>query len=874
MQETFDALQEELNALVAANSDVAARTLDANNEAFAAGDADNFEIIVNGTTGGADALTATVTGTGTGALTFTFLDADDVVTLTASDLSSYTSIVVAAGTVDVTAVTLGAGVDVSINSGIVMTAAQFLAAASITTGDDGEVTVVVSSVAEALAVEEAAGKITGVSGANFNLLNAEGSTATDAEIADIEVDIDLDLTVTAASIDPVGLITAAVDDIETESGLVDAANIALGVASAAAALAEAQATLNLVNNESVVAAIDNADTIAEIAAEIDDTESDAMADVATVFGPGPGPSIGEVLDNGLATALAAATTTLEGLTGLNLDAVSPAIYAATISDRRDAEVDDISNAQGILADATGALDGTLVIARGEAADAAGTVRGDALDEQTTAIGNATGAAAIAEAIIKINLADATLDRTGALDVNGDAPFGTVALFAEVEGVVSLTDAVTADGDDYDIAYTAADNTAQVLTVTGSFIDDLLVAHQAVVDAEEAVVSAETALGEANVVFGAAVTAAADNADLGFIAAAAVTANALVLAEAAETNAIAAAIDAVGDVLVDIGGTDATLDRTGALDVNGDAANGDVALFEEVGGVVSLTDAVTGVGATYDIAYTSDTDVPSALTVTASFIDDLLVAQQAALNATANVVVVGDAVVDAEGAVNAAYADYRTAEQGLADANTSSGDLETAIANYETLVALDGGITDLEVVAADALALVGGADETDLDAAVAALENTLVNDTPGLNVNYDAGDNNGNDYNYASEIALNVQGGTFEVDTTAGLDIIDFGAGTVFTVVPTDIDVVTGAAGDANTLEVLLQQITNEVEGVDVDAGVSVTIEVAAADGSSSVTSGPDFTITNADGDLSLADLDFTSVDGLMFTGAYDTGLIV
>ena len=41
----------------------------------------------------------TVTGTGTGTLTFTFSDDRDVATLEASDLSSYTTVAVTAGSV-------------------------------------------------------------------------------------------------------------------------------------------------------------------------------------------------------------------------------------------------------------------------------------------------------------------------------------------------------------------------------------------------------------------------------------------------------------------------------------------------------------------------------------------------------------------------------------------------------------------------------------------------------------------------------------------------------------------------------------------------------------------------------------------------------
>ena len=85
--------------------------------------------------------------------------------------------------------------------------------------------------------------------------------------------------------------------------------------------------------------------------------------------------------------------------------------------------------------------------------------------------------------------------------------------------------------------------------------------------------------------------------------------------------------------------------------------------------------------------------------------------------------------------------------------------------------------------------------------------------------------------------------------------------------------VADAVGDANVLEVLLQQNSDE-DGL--PTSVSVWIEVAAADGSSSTTAAANFTLTNAvvDGDLSLADDLDLSVDGLIITGLYDTGLII
>jgi hypothetical protein len=142
---------------------------------------------------------------------------------------------------------------------------------------------------------------------------------------------------------------------------------------------------------------------------------------------------------------------------------------------------------------------------------------------------------------------------------------------------------------------------------------------------------------------------------------------------------------------------------------------------------------------------------------------------------------------------------------------------------------------------------------------------LDDEAPGLNVNLDNDYAAGNDY----ELAANI-GGDIEVDTVAGLDFVDFGDGYTFTTVAADAVGDTDAVGDAAVLEVLLQQQSDD-DGL--TAGVSVWIEAAAADGSSSATGAADFTINNADGDLALADLDL-SVDGLIITGLYDAGLIV
>ena len=328
-----------------------------------------------------------------------------------------------------------------------------------------------------------------------------------------------------------------------------------------------------------------------------------------------------------------------------------------------------------------------------------------------------------------------------------------------------------------------------------------------------------------------------------------------------------------------------------VDADGDVEDGEdaVTLFAvDDEGVASLnTDNVTvdDADASSYVIGTGD-----GVTVTASFIDDVLATFQSELDAQAAVADAVEAEAAALALLSAAVGEaadategdvlgvveldaYITAVGALDAANTAHDVLETAIANYETVSGIDAGITALELAAEDAQAAVGGADVTDLNAAIAAVENPLDDaDAPGLNFVYDDGVGDGNDYVYAEglvALGLDPTDAADDVilDTTDGLDIIDFGAGTVFFEAPADANVGTDAVGDANVIEVILQQLS---DGDDLPNGVAVFIETAAADGSSSTTAAADFVLNTEDG-LSLADLDL-SVDGLIITGLYDTGL--
>ena len=730
--EDLAALQAVYDSLVAANAALDARTLDADGETFNAGSSADYEIIVQGTTGGDDALAATVTGSGTGTLTFTFLDGGDTVTLAAADLSSYATIVVSAGTVDLSAVTLGAGVAIEINSGVVMTAAQFLAAASITSSaGTGTLEVICASAAEAEAVAAATAKVSGVTAANFDLTNSADSTATDAEVAAFESDADDAITVAAASEDPVGALQSAVAALAVETAAVAAANTALADASDAADLAEAEATLAAASNALVDAQLADADVAAIEAALAD--EDDAVADVGVVGG---------AIDTAIADALAAAIVAVDAAATSDVANDSAALTAAKFADARDAAADGISAAETALATTTAALNTAhgLAISRYNSFTAAQEATNDAETAETAANGATGDAIDVAQAIIQIadangavaavDDADGNVENISVDDDSTDAN-AAVNIFTVTDGVAALdADVVTvnaANSNKYDIAANAT------VTVTKSYIDDLLSAFQSELDAQAEVASA----GES-----------------------------------------------------------------------------------EAAALVRLNSALDLAANTVEAVTLADADL-------AAYIDDIA---------------------------------------DLATANETSADLETAISNYETMTALDASITALEEAAADAAAdELAGADETDLDAAEAAITAAVNADPAGINFDIDANlDASTNDYVDASGLA-----GAETVDTTGGMDVIEFGSGFTFTVVADDVAIATAAAGQADVLEILLQQ---QLDADGEAAGVSVWIEDAAADGSSSNTGAADFTLNNAAGDLSLADLDYSTVEGWIITGTYDTGL--
>ena len=125
LQATVDAY----NAMISAAEVTAARTLDEDGDTISL--STSGTIVVAGTTAGADTLNASVDAGGNATVIFDFADADDTVVLTSADFTGVTAIEVQDGTVDFTAVTLPAGIALTLGSGAVLTAAQATSLASI-----------------------------------------------------------------------------------------------------------------------------------------------------------------------------------------------------------------------------------------------------------------------------------------------------------------------------------------------------------------------------------------------------------------------------------------------------------------------------------------------------------------------------------------------------------------------------------------------------------------------------------------------------------------------------------------------------------------------------------------------------------------------
>lgn len=538
-QAAIDALQEEFDALVASNAALAARTLDADNETFAAGDAADYEIIVQGTTGGADDLTATVNGSGAGTLTFTFLDADDTVTLEASDLSSYGAVVVSAGAVDVSAVTLSDGVDIEINSGITMTGAQFLAAGSVTAGATGTLTISIASAEEGDAVVAAADKVSGALGFTLTLVD-DALDLTAAEVTALEGDMQDAIDIAAAS--------------EGHYAALVARLTALGDAMDAADAADTAAV------DATEAALD-----ALVAARAAALELDGVAEVAEA-------DYDEAAETGVEDALGDAITTL--VTSIETDGAfsytgSAGVDAALVADAIAAFEADIADAEAALAVTTAALDGTLLIARGDAYAAAVEASDDADLAETAATSDLTAVDTALEAANTGVSAAAGVITLVDLEIGNDAAdIADIAITAvDDDGVVTALTAaeVLAAIEEAQagvvgtaVAFTAA--SVQAILDDLFLVDEYVAAANALDVAADAATAADTVESAALASYTAAAASAAEgNADWADADAAKTAYDAY----AADIDEVAAAEQALADFNADL----ATLDLLLAADEN-------------------------------------------------------------------------------------------------------------------------------------------------------------------------------------------------------------------------------------------------------------------------------------------------------------------
>lgn len=433
-------------------------------------------VVIPNPTAGADDLSTTIGAGGTGTLTLQFADADDTVALAAaSDLTGYTTLAIVSGTVDVTAVSLAGITSITVSSGVVLTAEQFLGLSGGVTGGSAQssVEVVVSTAAEAADVIAAAASLSGTfAAAGITITAAAGSGITAAQAAAFTDDL-----------------VAAIEAVE----LVEALPAAIQAIEAADA---AQAAF-------VEVAMANADVEAENAAAADFVDVDVNIDNALVTIEG---NINADLPAGFVTAF-------DGTNG----AAVAAEFTAELADLAVAKT-DASDALAaidaqlvVLSDAEVAAEAALVAAQAAQATAAG-----AVDTAITAA-EGEGAAVLAWDEVAGTL---TSDADGAGAVND--PVVIAAL--NVDGVLTLNAALTldavagtytVDGATYDVAdiqaVVAAAN-AELAAIEATAEAEL--ARDDAVDATNEAIAAEGAgAGAANVAVTAYIGASQDLASM-------------------------------------------------------------------------------------------------------------------------------------------------------------------------------------------------------------------------------------------------------------------------------------------------------------------------------------------------------------------------
>lgn len=428
-------------------------------------------VVIPNPTAGADDLSTTIGAGGTGTLTLQFADADDTVALAAaSDLTGYTTLAIVSGTVDVTAVSLAGITSITVSSGVVLTAEQFLALDNGVTGGsaDSSVSIVITTAADAAAVIAAVANL----GGTLDAASVSFTLSADSELTELALatqNAALDAAVTEAGIPnalPQALVAvdAAVDAVvakteEIEAYLVDA----LGnedVAALAGAGAETATEGNL-----AAANVANAGVLA--------LEMGGVAD---------GAAFVALTDGQQATQIAAAQANLQA--AIDIAAANPAL------------------------DVTGST-----IALIDAADAAGTALENAMDAYDLAASNLVGAQAAAIAANELTAVGGEPAASGEVNIAAD---GVLTTFITDVGVIALT---VVDPDTSKIALvTAAELAADIgggATVaaaqeildgvtTSPTLEAWIAAFNAEIDAFEAETAAQDALADAiNAVYNSA-----------------------------------------------------------------------------------------------------------------------------------------------------------------------------------------------------------------------------------------------------------------------------------------------------------------------------------------------------------------------------------
>ena len=331
----------------------------------------DLTVSIASTTAGADAFEAEIDASGTGTATFDFADTDDTVTLTGS-LDGFTTVAVRFGTVDLTGVTLDDSVDViTVSSGVILTAAQFLALEDGITGGsaDSTVQIVISDADEANAVIAA-------------IANLGGSL--DSSMVEFVASADSELTANA--------LTALNDALANEMDQRDSAN---ALPDALADLADAQADA-AAHDENVAEFL--ADAFANEFVEAETTDQSNPLDgitaddvVAADIGDANDAAADEFVGAGKPIALQSGSafnaltdaqqTTQISLARTNLQtAIDNA--EVDVADKADALEYDVAN---LIADAELALatkvaaDAALVLAQAELPGAVGAVDGTLSD---------------------------------------------------------------------------------------------------------------------------------------------------------------------------------------------------------------------------------------------------------------------------------------------------------------------------------------------------------------------------------------------------------------------------------------------------------------------------------------------------------------